>query len=173
MSSHSISSGKSPFQIRWFYLAGLLLIGLSTLWIWSLIEDGLLMTQNEVGDLPIVHEDGSTNHELSDSVIIRLSALDVHEHLEADEDTILLDVRDPEQYADRHIPGAISMPLATLDDRADELDPDSEIILVCANGQLSLQAARMLLDLGFNKVFTLDGGMDAWSRADLHLCTEC
>lgn len=174
MGIHSISSRKRTFTFRWLYIAGILLIALLLLWIWSLIREDMLSNGEKIKDLPITDQDGSlTTTDLDSSVIIRLSAFDVQHHLEADSGTVLLDVRSPEKYSEGHIPGAISMPLDSLDKRIDELNPESEIILVCGNGQLSLRAARILLDRGYNSVFTLDGGVEAWGNANLNLCTDC
>lgn len=78
----------------------------------------------------------------------------------------LLDVRQPDEYRDGHIPGATLIPLGELPRRVDDLPRDREIICVCHSGNRSGSATRHLLSAGF-KAVNLSGGMISWSRAGL------
>ncbi len=78
----------------------------------------------------------------------------------------LLDVRQPDEYAQAHIPGAILIPLGELSRRIDELPRDREIICVCRSGNRSHSATRHLLSAGF-QASNLSGGMIHWSHAGL------
>ncbi len=78
----------------------------------------------------------------------------------------LLDVRQPAEYRDGHIPGATLIPLGELPRRVNELPHDREIICVCHSGNRSSSATRLLLSAGF-KAINLSGGMISWSRAGL------
>lgn len=82
----------------------------------------------------------------------------------AKEDPLLIvDVRERWETEIVSLPGSTVMPLNELAYRAlDELDPDEEIILVCHHGIRSLEAARMLWDLGYEGVKSLAGGLDRW-----------
>lgn len=74
----------------------------------------------------------------------------------------LLDVRQPHEYEQDHLPGAKLIPLPDLFSRWDELDKDKSVIAYCASGRRSMAAAEMLSGRGFGKVVSLRGGMNAW-----------
>jgi rhodanese-related sulfurtransferase len=76
---------------------------------------------------------------------------------------ILLDVREPDEYAHCKIAGSILIPLGELPARFKELPKDADIIVHCHHGGRSAQAVRFLADQGFAKVRNLSGGIDAWS----------
>ncbi len=79
---------------------------------------------------------------------------------------LVLDVREPSEYAAGHISGSTSIPLHQLSGRMSELPKDREIICVCASGSRSSSAARRLASNGYN-VLNLSGGMSRWQRAGL------
>ena len=74
----------------------------------------------------------------------------------------LLDVRQPKEYQQEHIPGSKLVPLPELGDRLEELDPQKPIIVYCAVGGRSRVAAQMLAGKGFEKIYNLKGGIKAW-----------
>lgn len=75
----------------------------------------------------------------------------------------VLDVREPAEYAFRHIPGAVSIPLGELEERIAELNPEDEIHVVCRSGTRSDLACLLLTDKGFKNVSNVDPGMSGWS----------
>jgi sulfur-carrier protein adenylyltransferase/sulfurtransferase len=77
----------------------------------------------------------------------------------------LLDVRQPKEYDQVHIPGAVLMPLPELDVSADKLAPEKPIIVYCAVGGRSRVAAQLLSGKGFSTVYNLKGGIKAWQGA--------
>ncbi len=77
---------------------------------------------------------------------------------------LLLDVREPSEYAAGHIAGSTLIPLHKLASRMNELPRDREIICVCASGNRSSSAARRLLSNGYN-VLNMSGGMSRWQHA--------
>ncbi len=87
----------------------------------------------------------------------------------------LVDVRQPEEYGENHLPGARLLPLPLLATSISELNRDSDTIVYCAMGGRSLMAAKFLAARGFRSVFQLQGGIDAWEErtatgpAELHL----
>lgn len=87
------------------------------------------------------------------------------------EDAQVVDVREPAEYVDGHLPEARNIPLARLEERAGELDKfkDAPLILVCQNGVRSAGACKQLEKLGFSKVSNLDGGINGWRTAGLPL----
>jgi len=80
------------------------------------------------------------------------------------EELVVLDVREPHEWAEGHIPGAIHMPLGELMDRRGELDPDLQTLVVCHVGGRSARATAYLVSNG-HKAVNLDGGMIAWEDA--------
>ena len=76
---------------------------------------------------------------------------------------VILDVREPEEFVDWSIPGAINIPLADVTSRVGEI-PEGELVVVCARGARATQAAGILRDLGLDPD-VLDQGMAAWARA--------
>lgn len=81
----------------------------------------------------------------------------------------LLDVREPSETDDGHIPEATLVPRGLLELRLESLalDPEATIVVCCASGTRSLLAASTLRALGYPHAVSLRGGFDAWKRADL------
>ena len=81
----------------------------------------------------------------------------------AQENAILIDVRQPDEYAQGHIPGARSVPLQKLRDFSLEVtDPDTPIYVYCLSGGRSARAVRALRGVGFTAVTDL-GGINAYT----------
>jgi rhodanese-related sulfurtransferase len=82
---------------------------------------------------------------------------------------IVLDVREKEQFAEGHIPGAMHLPRGQLELRVDEAlpDPTRRIVTCCEFGRISTLAAATLRTMGFIHAAALDGGMKAWREAGL------
>jgi rhodanese-related sulfurtransferase len=75
----------------------------------------------------------------------------------------LVDVREPELYAEGHIPGAINMPWPEVKDRAaQELPKDHAIVMICHGGPMGDDVAERLVAAGFTDVRNLEGGMRKW-----------
>jgi rhodanese-related sulfurtransferase len=77
----------------------------------------------------------------------------------------LVDVREPKEWAEGHIPGAIHIPLWEIGQRSGELMKEAPVIVVCRSGQRSLTATDELLARGFADVASFNGGMLAWEKA--------
>ncbi len=74
----------------------------------------------------------------------------------------ILDVRQPWEYEESHLPGAKLIPLPQLSDAYQELDPEKPTIVHCAIGGRSRVAAQMLSGWGFKEVYNLAGGIKAF-----------
>ena len=96
---------------------------------------------------------------------MNLSPLRVAEKLRSAKPPRLLDVRQPEEHELVALPGSTLIPLSQLFHRAGELEgwKSDEIVVYCHHGIRSQQAISLLQQLGFTKLFNLDGGIDAWS----------
>ncbi len=79
---------------------------------------------------------------------------------------LLIDVREPDEYALAHIDGSRLIPLKTLPDELASLPTDREILVHCKAGGRSAKAVQLLLDHGFTRVKNVAGGMDAWLAED-------
>jgi len=77
----------------------------------------------------------------------------------------ILDVREPDEWAEGHIPGAVHIPLGSLPARTGELDSSVSVIVVCRSGVRSLTGADILLKAGFDDAKSLAGGMLDWAAA--------
>ncbi|MET0216418.1 MAG: rhodanese-like domain-containing protein [Burkholderiales bacterium] len=86
-------------------------------------------------------------------------------------DAIVVDVREPGEYANGHIPGAKHIPLANLAARLKELEKFKQrpIVVTCAGGNRSGTAIGILRKGGFNEAVNLKGGIAAWQQASLPL----
>lgn len=85
------------------------------------------------------------------------------------EDALVIDVRDAAEVAQGKILGARAVPLAQLAERGPELRKNKEkpVIVYCARGNQSQQAAAILRKQGYANVFNLSGGFAAWMQAGL------
>ena len=79
--------------------------------------------------------------------------------------TILVDVREQDEWDAGHAPDARLLPLSELQERYRELPADSRFLVVCHSGGRSLRATKFLQDQGFDAVNVV-GGMTAWAAAD-------
>jgi SulP family sulfate permease len=92
-----------------------------------------------------------------------LAELDVL--LTRDDRALLIDVREPEEYARGHVAGCRLLPLRTLIEEASSLPQDRPLVLLCRSGRRSTRGLHMLLDLGFEDVYNLRGGILSWRAA--------
>jgi rhodanese-related sulfurtransferase/rubrerythrin len=93
-----------------------------------------------------------------------MTAEQVREFLDkhAPSDYNLVDVRQPGEYRQEHLPGARLIPVAELAGRMSELDPAKPTITYCASGMRSRAAASVLVTAGFTNVASMAGGIKAW-----------
>lgn len=88
-------------------------------------------------------------------------------HNGAVERPFVIDVREPREFSQGHIPDAQSIPLADILAHQPDLPKDQNIVLVCRSGRRSRRAAHTLNKMGFAKVALMEGGMAAWEAAGL------
>jgi len=74
----------------------------------------------------------------------------------------LVDVRQPKEYKEQHLPGAILIPLGELPDRLNELEQDVKTIVYCRSGVRSKAACQILSDKNFQDVINMRGGILQW-----------
>lgn len=93
-----------------------------------------------------------------------LTPLELQRRLDAGESLVLLDVREPDEFAVARIAGSLAMPLGDLGQRQCELDPERPTVCICHHGIRSAHAAQALKRLDFREVYNLSGGIDRWAR---------
>lgn len=77
-------------------------------------------------------------------------------------EVVMLDVREPEEYAQGHIPGTVNLPQSDLASRLADVPRDRPLLAICQGGFRSLRAAQFLAQAGYRDVASLTGGTDAW-----------
>ncbi|WP_438432707.1 rhodanese-like domain-containing protein [Gorillibacterium sp. sgz500922] len=92
-----------------------------------------------------------------------LGEQDFRKKMDENRDKRLLDVREPHEFKQGHIPGATNVPLSQLSGRFNEIPRDKPLFLYCQSGMRSKQAAKQLLNSGYPDVTHLVGGISAWS----------
>ena len=87
----------------------------------------------------------------------------------ANQNAIIIDVRENDEWNSQHIPGAIHIPLGQVQSRLAELEQyqGKPIIMQCRSGARSARASSILIDAGFTDVHNLTGGIIAWSKSGL------
>jgi rhodanese-related sulfurtransferase len=76
--------------------------------------------------------------------------------------TVLIDVREPYEFATGRVKGAVNIPLGRLADEVGKFDPRAETYVICQSGHRSATAVRQLERAGFDQAFSVKGGTSAW-----------
>ncbi len=79
----------------------------------------------------------------------------------------VVDVREPWEYVQGHVPGSLLIPLSHLPRSLEKLDPAAPTAVICEHGSRSQAAANFLVRRGFRQVFNVVGGTEAWRRSGL------
>lgn len=98
-----------------------------------------------------------------DTGVVRMSASEFEEAA-AGPGVVVLDVRTPEEFAGGHLPGAVNLDVSDpgFEQGLEELDRDATYAVYCQTGNRSLAAAQAMREAGFDDVFDLEGGIEAW-----------
>ncbi|CAM3828245.1 rhodanese-like domain-containing protein [Alkalicoccus chagannorensis] len=83
------------------------------------------------------------------------------------ENQVIIDVREPEEYEARHIPGVPLVPMMTLPQLTEGLDKEKEYIFVCRRGNRSHKVSQFLKGQGYSNVINYEGGMTDWDGEDV------
>jgi rhodanese-related sulfurtransferase len=93
---------------------------------------------------------------------------DLQSRLSGGEQIVVIDVREPEEFARGKIPGAYTIPRGVLEMQVDgRLPREATVVLYCGGGGRSALAAKSLADMGYDKVENLQGGWSAWTNSGL------
>ena len=80
----------------------------------------------------------------------------------------IIDVREPYEFSEGHIPGAELIPLGQISGAITKLSKDDSIVVVCRSGARSLRASQFLSSQGFKNVINMQGGMLSWRGTVAH-----
>ena len=94
-----------------------------------------------------------------------ISVSDARAMIQSSSNVLVIDVRTPEEYAQGHLKGAINIPLSDLPLRIGGLEHNRPIIVYCQTGSKSAQASTILVRAGFTKVYSMEGGITAWTNS--------
>ena len=83
--------------------------------------------------------------------------------MQEESDYLIVDVRRPDEFAEKHIKGAINVPNETIEDEAPDALPDKDqlLLIYCRSGNRSKEASQKLADMGYTKVYEF-GGINTW-----------
>lgn len=95
--------------------------------------------------------------------IIQLTPAELENFLSLHPDAVLLDVREDAELAICSLKDCIHIPMNMIPLRQNELPDDCPIVLYCHHGIRSLHTAMYLSEAGFENLYNLKGGIDAWS----------
>jgi rhodanese-related sulfurtransferase len=95
---------------------------------------------------------------------VSLGPQEFEEQLATEGERILLDVRTPGEFGERHLAGALNIDYngADFDARIEKLDKTQPVYVYCLSGGRSAAAAQTLTDIGFTKVYEMKGGISRW-----------
>lgn len=80
---------------------------------------------------------------------------------------LLLDVREPWEYARGHARGARNLPLSQLAQRLNDVPKDRDVLVICQSGHRSSNATRLLMQSGYTRVWNITGGTTVWRMHQL------
>ena len=102
----------------------------------------------------------------------RVSAPMMAEELASADPPLLLDIRNPREWATEHVAGSVNIPLNHLQERIAEIPRDRRIAVHCAGGYRSSIAASILHRSGITNLIEMAGGLAAWDTAKLPVVSE-
>lgn len=179
--------GLSWWRFVWFNAIGAAVwigVGLGAGWLFHRQVDGLLVNMEAMGTWAMIFL-GSLfvlfiaikwweRQRLFRMLrMARISVEELHRLMDGGHDPVIVDVRSSvaKSIDRRHIPGAIKIEMAELDEKLRDLPKDREIILYCncPNEASAAKVASLLMQRGFKRVRPLEGGLDAWVAAGLNV----
>ena len=105
------------------------------------------------------------------SILPNIDPQDLQRRLQAG-DALLIDIREPNEFARARIPGSRLAPLSTIDHQDFAADRHRTVVFSCRSGNRTTVHAARLLAKGFDKAYQLGGGIEAWKRAGLPVDTD-
>lgn len=104
---------------------------------------------------------------------IEISALETYQSITENPSVMIIDVRNPEEYHNRHLSNSTLIPLDTLTSEIEnipDLNKTDKIIVYCRSGNRSNQAQAILTSMGYTNVKSMAGGINAWTKLGYNVC---
>jgi molybdopterin/thiamine biosynthesis adenylyltransferase/rhodanese-related sulfurtransferase len=111
-----------------------------------------------------------TSKNILDEARAQIKSVDIDQARKmVEQGAVIVDVREGDEWRQGHIPQAIAIPRGFLELRIEEKVPDRKtpVIMQCASGTRSLYASRVMKELGYENVYNLTGGFNAWKDRGL------
>jgi rhodanese-related sulfurtransferase len=109
--------------------------------------------------------DGSATPQAVEQMAPVIAPVTLKALLASSDKIVLIDVREPDEYAAGHIDGARLMPLGTVETAYRDLPKDVKLVVYCRSGKRSAKAVSFLTAHGYTNAVSLDGGFLAWTAA--------
>ena len=100
-----------------------------------------------------------------------ITAQDLHSILKGENKLVVLDVREREKWEKGHIIASVSVKKELFHEEVKKYNKDSEIVIICQYGPIGLDLCLELLDKGYENIYYLIGGLQAWHENRLPLTT--
>lgn len=97
-----------------------------------------------------------------DTGYVTRSVTEVQQTVTRQDHPAVIDVREPDEFAAGHVPGAVNVPLGTVPTWAETQAKDVPYVVICHSGRRSAKASAYLAEHGFTQVTNVDGGTAAW-----------
>lgn len=143
------------------------------MYLFALISGGMITACSEKPSEQAVSEQTTQEAVVAENVEIKPIDPAGAAELVKNSEAIIVDVREPNEWDQGHIPGAMHIPVAQISLRLSELEDfrNTPVVLQCRSGVRSAQAAAKLKSAGFTQLYNLEGGILAWNAANMP--TEC
>lgn len=105
------------------------------------------------------------------AILHKLSPQQVRDRIDAG-NAVLVDIREPDEFARSHVKGAQSQPLSTWEKAHLTIEPNADVIFTCRSGMRTAGACDRLAARVNGDAFVLNGGLDAWTKAGLPVETN-
>ncbi len=92
-----------------------------------------------------------------------ISPKEVHDRLQAEDDFVLLDIRQPSEIDLACIDDAICIPMGEIPNVYEQLSKEKDIVVICHHGIRSARICEFLRSQGYERAINMTGGTDAWS----------
>lgn len=101
-------------------------------------------------------------------MIDTMTVNELKEKMDTNQDIVLVDCRELEEWNSGHIHGATLIPLSSFEEDSKILkNKNAKIVIHCRSGKRSLRACQLLNDEGFENLYNLEGGILAWEKEGL------
>jgi hydroxyacylglutathione hydrolase len=104
--------------------------------------------------------------------LTNVTVRELADRLAREPDVVVIDVREPAEWTDGHMPGARHIPMRQVAERLAEIPRDRWIALTCAGGTRSSLVGSLLLTQGFTDLVNVWGGMNGWAQAGLPVARD-